>query len=294
MLTLESIHSPNRNVSHAIQDIMSTVQRKMGTSKTLTLGSAHVPATTHISTRTCPAAAQNTSYRSSGSVATPNSGQQLSTTNGLGCSSNLRSPSLRNGQRQNLDIAVQDSRVQRPEGRRLACHVRKNDEVHGRVPSCSFKGAGAMSALRIHLTCRDHSRDLHFIRHCRNCSEYVIDESDWCNRHEGMLCTMKKQSRGDAEVVRQWRELYEKMFPDSNRIPHPCKLQAAQDSPLRITDVNTKILATAHGFQRHIRCVESATLQVPRRSIMISTSTIHRPHILPYQIPHRSYQVKQQ
>ena len=107
--------------------------------------------------------------------------------------------------------------------RKLACPLRKHDEIHGRHPSCNYQGAPNMSALRLHLKTRGHRDDILFIEFCDTCLEYVVHEPTWRTHHGTERCTPKKQTRGEPQVGAQWLKLYDELCAQSERHPSPCK-----------------------------------------------------------------------
>jgi hypothetical protein len=83
-----------------------------------------------------------------------------------------------------------------------------------------------MSDLRKHLALREHRELFPFILLCRACWEYIINEQEWRDLHATKRCIQQtglsnKQIRGPG-VCGQWHRLYDRMFPQSQRIPSPC------------------------------------------------------------------------
>jgi hypothetical protein len=172
--------------------------------------------------KSCPAS-QHTKfppsfYSSLGSQAFSPEGTGGSYTQDNGGRENSPSPEGNTGP--SPTIALSET-SKRPRSRLLACPAKKHDEVHGRQPSCSYQGAANMSSLKTHLRSREHVQGLPFIEFCRTCADYIIDRAEWQNRHASESGRSNKQIRGNG-VVKQWQALYKKMFPRSERVPHPC------------------------------------------------------------------------
>jgi hypothetical protein len=134
--------------------------------------------------------------------------------------------SITNSTGPSLGVSVKSQR-KKLGARLLACPVKKDDEVHGRHPSCRYKGAPNMSSLKTHLTSRNHDAEILFIRLCHECSDYIIDEHEWRNLHITTQCIQQsgianKQIRGSG-IGKQWLRLYDKIFPRSQRLPSPCE-----------------------------------------------------------------------
>jgi len=174
---------------------------------------------------TCPVAQESESTTFQGSTLDSARGEQHFG-NSTGCYSPLgeRRPSDVDN-RANPTVSVHSTK-QKPKRRNLACPFRKDDEVHGRHPTCSHQGSSSMSSLKGHLKSSTHSIELNFISLCRNCANYIVDISEWQTLHLTKLCIRHlgkstKQVRGEG-AVKQWQNLYMKVFPRSERIPHPC------------------------------------------------------------------------
>ncbi|KAF2691476.1 hypothetical protein K458DRAFT_975 [Lentithecium fluviatile CBS 122367] len=101
-------------------------------------------------------------------------------------------------------------------GRRLACPIRRHQEVHGQDITCGFDGAANMWGVTQHLRTLKHSHP--FIALCRHCWIYVTDQEEYHNVHKNSLCALDSQPRG-LRVPELWQKLYRSIYPGSNRIP---------------------------------------------------------------------------
>ncbi|KAH7374393.1 hypothetical protein BKA66DRAFT_468429 [Pyrenochaeta sp. MPI-SDFR-AT-0127] len=102
----------------------------------------------------------------------------------------------------------------------LACPFRKNCEVNGQDPSCTFGGSADMSSVTQHLKTRAHRQALDFLALCRNCWHYVLDQREYRDHHGVSQCSRRAQPR-ESLVASHWHSLYRTLFPDSGRLPSP-------------------------------------------------------------------------
>jgi hypothetical protein len=125
---------------------------------------------------------------------------------------------------QSPTVCLQNKK-KKPRKRFLACPVKKNRELRNDTSPCRHTGSDNMSDLQKHLISRDHSESFPFVRLCRACWEYIINEKVWREFHTTKQCIQQtgvtKQVRG-SRVAEQWTRLYGRMFPQSQRIPSPC------------------------------------------------------------------------
>ncbi|PSN65844.1 hypothetical protein BS50DRAFT_574348 [Corynespora cassiicola Philippines] len=108
----------------------------------------------------------------------------------------------------------------RNENKLFACPIRKHCEVHSLPPSCLFLGAANMWGVTQHLKQRVHREHIPFLALCRICWEHVIEPEEYDRIHKQGRCQQGAQPRG-SRVTEHWKNLYEKIFPDSSRIPNP-------------------------------------------------------------------------
>lgn len=131
---------------------------------------------------------------------------------------------------QSLALRVQVKKAKRKD-KLLACPNQKNNDVHVSPRSCRYEGGSFMSDIIKHLKSRGHRDDVPFVELCRTCWDYITDKRDWQHIHkvkqcgEGMAVT-HRQKRG-TRIEQQWQDLYTKLYPDSEKIPCPCKSQSS-------------------------------------------------------------------
>lgn len=107
-------------------------------------------------------------------------------------------------------------------GRRLACPIRKHQEVHSQPLKCGFDGAANMWEVTQHLKRQVHRNFLPFLVLCRHCWIYVTDQDEYRSVHKDSLCGVNSQPRG-PRVSEHWQKLYRSIYPGSDTVPSPCK-----------------------------------------------------------------------
>jgi hypothetical protein len=168
-----------------------------------------------------------------------NGGNAASTTNQNGTNVNMSGG--HNADKLGQDVKSTTRRKKQATRPLLACPIAKHHQVHNLRPTCGYKGGSTLSHVTIHLGCNQHLLEFPFVVLCRTCWEHVIDLSEWQNVHVPTLCTQsvaQKQVRGTTRVVEQWQNLYLKMFPNSQRLPNPCKFDTICESVIALTPMN--------------------------------------------------------
>jgi len=127
-----------------------------------------------------------------------------------------------NSEGPNLDVVTQ-SRSQKRARPRFACPISKHEEFRNQPRTCAYKGGKSMSDITTHLKSDDHRQRYPYIELCHNCWEHIIDSEIHQTIHVTKLCNSRVQPRGEERIVAQWKALYNKMHPESTRIPSPCK-----------------------------------------------------------------------
>jgi hypothetical protein len=228
ILTSNNLSSPKDSIALGIRSALTSLGQASCLNPGTSTGAANKQAAATLAGgRKCQYTQHTTTPVSSNSSPGSIGGQNFGGNDARGyCRTDNLSSTIKNSTGPNLEIGVQGRRPKLG-ARLLACPVKKDDEVHSRHPSCRYKGAPNMSSLKTHLMSRNHDAEISFIRLCRNCSDYIIEERDWRDLHMTAQCVQRsgisnKQIRGSG-IGKQWLRLYDKMFPQSQRFPSPCE-----------------------------------------------------------------------